>query len=64
MDDGGKWRNAFLEPALLTAGQVRAILQEALEGEALVQGTICGTGSFLEARRQTKEVHIHTKGAA
>jgi hypothetical protein len=64
MREGNRWRNGFLEPALLTPAQVRAIHREALEGEAKVDGTICGTGSFLAASRQVKENQIRAKGAA
>lgn len=62
--DGNRWRNAFLEPALLTAAQVRAIHQDVLEGEARVSGTICGTGSFQDVRKEIKASEIRMKGVA
>lgn len=62
--DGTKWRNAFLDAALLTPAQVRVIHQEVLEGEAHLSGTICGTGSFQDAKREIKACEVRVKGVA
>ncbi|MGO9016181.1 MAG: AAA family ATPase [Dissulfurispiraceae bacterium] len=44
--NGGKWTDACLSKALLTEGQIVAILEETLKGEVDIAKAVYGTGKF------------------
>ncbi len=58
LQSGGKWSMSHLERGLLSPHQLDSILRETLEGEAKLQHTTSGTGSFRAAMRQTKEITL------
>jgi hypothetical protein len=61
--DGGHWREAHLEQALLSPMQHGAILRETLEGEQKMLRTAFGSGSFRVAAEQCRNIELLVAGA-
>lgn len=61
--DGGRWREAHLEQALLSPMQHGAILRETLEGEQKMLVTAFGSGSFRVAAEQCRDIELLVVGA-
>jgi len=61
---GGKWRESYLEKALLSPLQHGAILEETLQGEQKMLTTALGSGSFKAAAEKYREVELMVMGAS
>lgn len=56
--EGGKLTEAHLERAILTPMQLKAILQETLEGEKHMRTHAFGSGSFKAAAEQSRDIEL------
>lgn len=60
--EGGKMTEAHLEKAILTPMQLKAILQETLEGEKLMRTRAFGSGSFKASAEQSRDIELLVAG--
>ncbi|HJW32509.1 MAG TPA: AAA family ATPase [Holophagaceae bacterium] len=60
--DGGKWKDAYLEKAILSPAQLAAILQETVEGEKQMVTRALGSGSFKASAEQYRDIELLVAG--
>lgn len=60
--EGGELTEAHLEKAILSPMQLKAILQETLEGEKLMRVRAFGSGSFKAAAEQSRDIELLMAG--
>lgn len=60
--DGGRLKEAHLEKAILSPMQLKAILQETLEGEKLMRTRAFGSGSFKASAKQSRDIELLVAG--
>jgi hypothetical protein len=62
--DRGKWKESHLEKGLLSPLQLRAVLEETLQGEQKMLTMASGSGSFKAAAEKYREVELMVMGAS
>lgn len=62
LGDGGKWKDAYLEKAILSPAQLGAILKETVEGEKQMLTRAFGRGSFKASLEQYRDIELLVAG--